>query len=179
MHARARTAAYGVGPWSRCCGEYPCAQQEGRSAAAAHATPVCRRHCGPWRRQCTQAVWPRRSVTGAIPAYFWRAAAAAERWRGAPQATRRCGAKTGSAPERACTRSAWGARTPSAVVRRWGRSSRTTACKRHGRMWKHLGCTGTQRALGVKHLRPPSGVSSMLLQGPMRGRQALKRWLLG
>ncbi len=110
MHARARTAACGVGPWSRCCGEYPCAQQEGRSAAAVHATPVCRRHCGPWRRQCTQAVWPRRSVTGAIPAYVWRAAAAAERWRGAPQATRRCGAKTGSAPGRAWSRGQAGGR---------------------------------------------------------------------
>ena len=38
---------------------------------------------GHGRRQCPQAFVPRRSVTGAIPASFWRAAAAAERSRGA------------------------------------------------------------------------------------------------
>ena len=32
---------------------------------------------GHWRGQCTQDVFPLRSVTGAMPAYFWRASAEA------------------------------------------------------------------------------------------------------
>jgi hypothetical protein len=42
-------------------------------------------------RQGTHALFPRRSVTGALPAYFWRASAEAERSRCSPHATRRRG----------------------------------------------------------------------------------------
>ena len=61
------------------------------------------RNCGHWRRQCTQDFLPLRSVTGAIPAYCWSAAAAAERARCSPKATSSRGAKT-PAPGRAWKR---------------------------------------------------------------------------
>src|SRR5262249_9434466 len=44
---------------------------------AAHSTHVCRRNFGHLSRQCTQDFLPLRSVTGAIPAYFWSSAAEA------------------------------------------------------------------------------------------------------
>ena len=43
--------------------------------SAAHSTNVCRRNVGHWRRQWTQDLLPLRSVTGAIPAYFWSSSA--------------------------------------------------------------------------------------------------------
>jgi hypothetical protein len=52
-------------------------RKECRIDAAAHSTNGCRKNFGPRRRQCPQAFFPLRSVTGAIPAYFCSAAAEA------------------------------------------------------------------------------------------------------
>ena len=101
VKAKARTAAWCAVPLSRCCWEETWAQQACRVDAAAHATNVCRRNVGHRKRQWTQAFLPRRSVTGAMPAYFWRSSAEASRSRCAPKVTRRRGAKTAPAPGKA------------------------------------------------------------------------------
>jgi hypothetical protein len=98
VQAKARTAAWCAWPLSRCGWEELWAQKAGRSDAAAHATHVWRRNVGHGKRQWPQDCWPRRAVTGAMPASCWSAAAEASRSRGAPQATRRRGAKTAPAP---------------------------------------------------------------------------------
>src|SRR5262245_32311727 len=77
LHAKARPAACGAWPWSRCGWEERRAQQACRIAAAAHATTVWRRHGGHGRRPCPQACCPRRAVPGAMPTYLCSAAAAA------------------------------------------------------------------------------------------------------
>jgi hypothetical protein len=91
----------------------PVAEQDRALMAVAPSPQVGRRHCGPWRRQGTPACWPRRSGTGARPAYVCRSVAEAERSRGSPQATRRRAAKPGSAP-----RSAWHRRSSGGLCAR-------------------------------------------------------------
>jgi len=90
--------------------------------SAAHATNVCRKNLGPWRRQWRQAGWPRRAVPGARPADGCRASAAAARSRGSPQATRRRGAKTAPAPGRASNQG-----TSGGVWARWAMVLSTAA----------------------------------------------------
>ena len=100
-HAKAGTAAWCAWPFSRCCGEETCAPKECRVDSAAHSPHVWRRHFGPWRHQWTQDCVPLRAVTGARPAYCWRASAEGTRAGCAPQATRRRGAHTAPAPGQA------------------------------------------------------------------------------
>ena len=47
----------------------------------AHSTKVCRKKVGQAQRQWTQCLLPLRSVTGATPAYFWKAAALSKQSR--------------------------------------------------------------------------------------------------
>jgi hypothetical protein len=75
VNANARSAAWCAEPCARGCSSNSLAQYAWKMDGAAHSTNVWRRNLGPCSRQCTQHLFPLRSVTGARPVYLCRSAA--------------------------------------------------------------------------------------------------------